>query len=231
MKNIIVYIFTFLFLLSGTFTGCKSYKNASNYQKGAGIGAATGAVVGGLIGSKVGKGGHAVLGAVTGAMVGGAAGAVIGNEMDKQAREIKQVLPSAEVERVGEGIRLILKENAIRFDFDKSSLTSQAKTNLDKLVPVFKENPNTNINIYGYTDNIGKESYNLTLSKNRANSVRGYLLSKGLSAGRLKTQGLGMTDPIASNETSDGRAQNRRVEFAITANEKMAKEAKEKANQ
>jgi outer membrane protein OmpA-like peptidoglycan-associated protein len=231
MKNVVIYIFSFLFLISSTFSGCKSYKNASNYQKGAGIGAASGAVVGGLIGSKAGKGGHAVLGAVVGAMVGGAAGAVIGNEMDKQAREIKQVLPGAEVERVGEGIRLILKENAIRFDFDKSSLTSQAKTNLNKLATVFKENPNTNINIFGYTDNVGTQNYNLTLSKNRAKAVKNYLVSKGLGGKRMETQGLGMADPIASNETSGGRAQNRRVEFAITANEKMAKEAKEKANQ
>lgn len=231
MKNLLIYIFSSLFLFSSVFTGCKSFKNASNYQKGAGIGAATGAVVGGIIGSKAGKGGHAVLGAVVGATVGGAAGAVIGNEMDKQAREIKQVLPSAEVERVGEGIRLILKENAIRFDFDKSTLTAQAKTNLNKLVTVFKENPNTNITVFGYTDNVGTENYNLKLSKNRASSVKDYLISKGLASGRLETQGLGMADPIASNETSEGRGQNRRVEFAITANEKMAKEAKEKVTQ
>jgi len=140
MKRILIYLFPALFLSSMIFNGCKSYKNASNYKKGAVIGAASGAAVGGIIGAKAGKGGRGVLGAVIGATVGGAAGAVIGNEMDKQAREIKQVLPSAEVERVGEGIRLVLKENAVRFDFDKSSLTPQAKANLDKLVPVFKEN-------------------------------------------------------------------------------------------
>lgn len=229
MKTIGIYIIILLLLSSNLFTACKSYKNASNYQKGAGIGVATGALIGGIIGNQVGRGGHAVLGAVVGATVGGAAGAIIGNEMDKQAREIKEVLPSAEVERVGEGIRLILKENAIRFDFDKSSLTSQAKTNLNKLVTVFKDNPNTNINIFGYTDNVGTQNYNINLSKNRANSVKVYLISNGLAGKRLKTQGLGMEDPISSNETAEGRSQNRRVEFAITANEKMAKEAKTEA--
>jgi outer membrane protein OmpA-like peptidoglycan-associated protein len=229
MKTLAIYFVTILFISSTVFSGCKSYKNASNYQKGAGIGVATGALIGGLVGSKVGKGGHAVVGALAGATIGGAAGAIIGNEMDKQAQQIKEVLPSAEVERVGEGIRLILKENAIRFDFDKSSLTSQAKTNLNKLVKVFKENPNTNIQIFGYTDNVGTQDYNLNLSKNRAKTVKSYLASKGLTNHRFSTQGLGMSDPIASNETSEGRSQNRRVEFAITANEKMAKEAKAEA--
>lgn len=231
MKTLLIYIFSALFLSSIIFSGCKTFKNASNYQKGAVIGAASGAAVGGIIGATAGKGGRAVLGAVVGAAVGGAAGAVIGNEMDKQAREIKEVLPSAEVERVGEGIRLVLKENAVRFDFDKSSLTPQARANLDKLIPVFKENDDTNIDIFGYTDSKGTEEYNLKLSNERAKSVKNYLASKGLATRRLNTTGLGIADPIASNETADGRSQNRRVEFAITAGLKMVKEAKEEAKE
>jgi outer membrane protein OmpA-like peptidoglycan-associated protein len=232
MKKLTIYSLCLLVLGSTLFIGCNTIKNANNTQKGAAIGVASGALLGGILGNHIGKGGNAVLGAVIGAAVGGGAGALIGNKMDKQARQISEAVPGAEVERVGEGIRLVLKENAIRFDLNKSTLTPQAKTNLDKLVPVFKEYNETNIDVFGYTDITGKPEYNLTLSKNRAESVKAYLISKGLTGDRLKTTGLGIADPIASNDTDDGRSQNRRVEFAITANQKMAEEArKENSNQ
>ncbi len=226
MKRLIVYSLIVLSLLSSVLTGCRSVKNANNTQKGAGIGVAAGALIGGIIGNYAGKGGNAVWGAVIGAAVGGGTGAIIGNKMDKQARKISEVLPGADVERVGEGIRLVLKEDAVRFDVNKSTLTPLAKANLDKLVPVFKEYSETNIDIFGYTDSSGKPDYNLTLSKERAESVKSYLISKGLVAERLKTTGLGIADPIATNETVEGKSQNRRVEFAITANQKMTEEAK-----
>jgi outer membrane protein OmpA-like peptidoglycan-associated protein len=145
--------------------------------------------------------------------------------MDKQAREIETALPGAQVERVGEGIRLVLGENAVRFDTNKSTLTAAAKANLDKLVPVFNQYPDTNIQIYGYTDSTGTPEYNLTLSEQRAASVKAYLVGKGLAASRFVTSGLGIADPIATNDTPDGRSKNRRVEFAITANEKMVQDA------
>ena len=226
MKRLIVYSLIVLSLSSSILSGCRSVKNANNTQKGAGIGVAAGALIGGIIGNYAGKGGNAVWGAVIGATVGGGTGAIIGNKMDKQARKISDVLPGANVERVGEGIRLVLKEDAVRFDVNKSTLTPLAKANLDKLVPVFKEYSETNIDIFGYTDSSGKPEYNLTLSKDRAESVKSYLISKGLVAERLKTTGLGIADPIATNETVEGKSQNRRVEFAITANQKMTEEAK-----
>jgi outer membrane protein OmpA-like peptidoglycan-associated protein len=226
MKNLTIYSLSALFTIASLFSGCKSIKNANNTQKGAGIGVAAGALIGGIVGNHVGKGGNAVLGAVIGAAVGGGTGAIIGNKMDKQARQISEALPGAEVERVGEGIRLVLKENAVRFDVNKATLSTQAKLNLDKLVPVFKEYSDTDIDIFGYTDNTGKPEYNLNLSKNRAETVKNYLTSKGLVAERFKTTGLGIADPIASNETADGKSQNRRVEFAITANQKMTEQAK-----
>lgn len=229
MKKLAIYSFTVIFCCSSILSGCKSVQNANNTQKGAGIGVAAGALIGGIIGSQVGKGGNAVWGAVIGAAVGGGTGAVIGNKMDKQARKISEALPGAEVERVGEGIRMVLKEDAVRFDVNKSTLTPQAQANLDKLVPVFKEYSETNIDIFGYTDSSGKPEYNLNLSKARAESVKKYLISKGLVAERLKTTGLGIADPIASNETVEGKSQNRRVEFAITANQKMAEEAKKES--
>lgn len=223
MKKISILGLSSLFLLATLFTSCESLKNANNTQKGAGIGVGAGAIIGGLIGSRTG---NAAIGAAVGAAVGGTAGGLIGNKMDKQAREISQAVPGAEVERVGEGIHLTLKEDAIRFDNDKSTLTTLAKTNLDKLLPVLNEYADTNIQIYGYTDNVGRPAYNLTLSEKRAESVKNYLIYKGLASTRFKTTGLGIADPIATNETAEGRSQNRRVEFAITANEKMIQEAK-----
>jgi outer membrane protein OmpA-like peptidoglycan-associated protein len=162
------------------------------------------------------------MGAVLGGVVGGVAGGVIGNKMDKTS-QIDEAIPGAEVKRVGEGIQ-VLNENAVRFDTNKSSLTADAKANLEKLVPVFTEYPDTDITIFGYTDITGPADYNLKLSKERAASVRNYLVAKGIA--RFHVTGLGIADPIASNETVDGRSQNRRVEFAITANDKMRAEAK-----
>lgn len=214
-------------LLSSAFgtISCNAVKNANNTQKGAVIGAAGGAVIGGVLGNNIGKGGNGALGAVIGGVVGGVAGGVIGNQMDKQAREIEEALPSAEVERVGEGIKLTLGENSVNFEFNKASLTSTAKSNLDKLVSVFKDYPDTDIKIFGHTDSKGSDEYNLDLSKRRANSVKDYLSSRGLVSSRFEVVGLGETDPIASNDTDSGRGKNRRVEFAIVANEKMIEDA------
>jgi outer membrane protein OmpA-like peptidoglycan-associated protein len=226
MKKIAILGLSSLIMLSLLFTSCDSVKNANNTQKGATIGALSGALIGGILGNNLGKGGNAALGAAIGAAVGGGTGALIGNKMDKQAREIDQALPGAEVERVGEGIHLVLNENAVRFDINKATLTPQAKANLDKLVPVFNSYADTNIEIFGYTDNTGKPEYNLTLSQKRAESVKQYLIGKGLVASRFKTSGYGIADPIATNDTPEGRTQNRRVEFAITANQKMIEDAK-----
>jgi outer membrane protein OmpA-like peptidoglycan-associated protein len=229
MKKIVVLGLSGLLALSSLFVSCDSVKNANNTQKGAGIGVVAGGLIGGILGNNLGKGGNAALGAAIGAAVGGGTGALIGNKMDKQARQIDQALPGADVERVGEGIHLTLNENAVRFDTNKSTLTANAKTNLDKLVPVFNEYADTNIEIFGYTDNTGKPEYNLTLSGQRAASVKAYLISKGISSNRFKTSGLGIADPIATNDTPEGRTQNRRVEFAITANDKMVNDAKVEA--
>ena len=217
------------FFIAGSLllTSCESVQNANNTQKGAAIGTAAGAVIGGILGNNIGKGGNAPLGAVLGGVVGGVAGGVIGDKMDKQAKEIKETLPGAEVERVGEGIKITLNENTVNFDFNSATLTSTAKANLDKLITVLKNNPDTNINIYGYTDSVGSDSYNLTLSGKRADAVKAYLTSKGVASSRLFTQGMGEANPVASNDTDAGRAKNRRVEFAITANEKMIEDAKQ----
>jgi outer membrane protein OmpA-like peptidoglycan-associated protein len=229
MKKISIVTLTIVMTVGTFFTSCESLKNTNKTQRGAGIGAVSGAIIGGILGNNLGKGGKGAMGAVLGGVVGGVAGGVIGNKMDKQARQIDEAIPGAEVKRVGEGIQLVLNENSVRFDTNKSTLTADAKANLEKLVPVFTDYPDTDITIFGYTDITGPADYNLKLSKERAASVRNYLVGKGIASVRFNVTGLGIADPIASNETIDGRSQNRRVEFAITANDKMRAEAKVEA--
>lgn len=229
MKNITISLLAIVITLGTVLTGCEATKNTNKTQRGVAIGAVAGGVLGAVIGNNVGKGGNGALGAVLGAAVGGVAGGVIGNKMDKQAREIKTALPGAQVERVGEGIRLVLGENAIRFDTNKSTLTATAKANLDKLVPALQSYSDTDIIIYGFTDSSGAVEYNQTLSEQRAASVKSYLASKGINTARFTTKGMGIADPVATNDTPEGKSQNRRVEFTITANEKMVEDAKKEA--
>ena len=229
MKNISVLALALVMVVGSLFTSCEAIKNTNKTQRGAAIGAAGGAILGGILGNNLGKGGKGAMGAVIGGVVGGVAGGVIGNKMDKQARQIDQAIPGAEVKRVGEGIQLVLNENAVRFDTNKSTLTATAKANLDKLVAVFNEYPDTDITIFGYTDSTGPADYNMKLSGERAASVKNYLASKGISASRFTIQGMGIADPIADNGTAEGRSQNRRVEFAIVANAKMKADAEKEA--
>ncbi len=227
MKNkYIVFSLAMVILGSSMFISCEATRNANNTQKGAVIGAGSGAIIGGILGNNLGKGGNTALGAVIGGVVGGTVGGLIGNKMDKQAREIETALPGTQVQRVGEGIHLVLGENSVNFEFNKSALTTTAKQNLDKLVPVFKEYADTDIKIYGYTDSKGSESYNLDLSTQRAAAVKSYLSGRGLSLSRFAVIGMGEAEPIETNDTDAGRSLNRRVEFAIVANQKMIDDAK-----
>ncbi len=204
--------------------GCKSM---SRSQKGAVIGTAGGGAVGAVVGKAAG---NTAMGAIIGAAVGGVTGAVIGRKMDKQAEEMKEVLGDAEVRREGEGIVVVFKEQVL-FAYDKSELNTQAKVNLDKLTNVLKKYPDTDIQIIGHTDSRGAEDYNLSLSERRARSVSGYLNGSGIANNRIAIKGMGELDPIATNDTDEGRAMNRRVEFVITANEKMKAESMRESNQ
>jgi len=199
--------------------------NATKSQKGAVIGGAAGAVGGNIIGRAAG---NSTLGTIIGAAVGGTAGAIIGHDMDEQAAQIKNDIPGAKVERVDEGIKVEFNEK-ILFAFSKSDLGDSAKENLDKLVAILNKYPNTNIEIQGHTDSRGTEEYNMALSLRRANAVRDYLESQGIAASRMTTRGFGETAPAYSNDTPEGMAQNRRVEFLITANDQMKAEAKKQA--
>jgi outer membrane protein OmpA-like peptidoglycan-associated protein len=205
------------------FSSCATWNKT---QKGAVVGTATGGALGAVIGR---ASGNTALGAIIGATVGGASGAVIGHQMDKQAEEIKKTVPGAKVERVGEGI-VVEFNSQVLFGYDKSNLSDEAKTNLDKLVLVLNNYSDTDIECQGHTDSKGSLNYNQNLSENRASSVSNYLYTRGINSSRVNIKGFGETAPKYDNETVDGRAQNRRVEFLITANEKMKADAEVKAS-
>lgn len=231
MKLGINRIMAILFVASTLLYGCDATRNANNKQKGAVIGSAGGAVIGGVIGNNTGDG-NTALGAIIGGVVGGAAGAYIGNRMDEQAKEIEQEIPGAEVERVGEGINVTFDESSgVYFDTEKFNINAASQESLNKLAAIFKEYPDTNILVEGHTDSQGSDSYNLTLSKNRAQAVTNYLVNNGVSKGRIETKWYGESQPKYDNNTAEGRAKNRRVELAIVANEKMQREAEQATKQ
>jgi outer membrane protein OmpA-like peptidoglycan-associated protein len=211
-------------------TNCSAVQNANNKQKGAVIGATGGAILGAIIGNNVGKGGNGELGAVIGGVVGGTAGVLIGNKMDKQAQQIEEEIPGAQVERVDNGIVVTFDETSgVYFDTNKYNINMASQETLNKLIGVFKEYPDTNILVVGHTDSAGSEEYNMTLSKNRAYAVTDYLRGKGLNNGRFTTNWFGESQPMHGNSTAAGRAKNRRVNVAILPNEKMIEEAKQQA--
>ena len=198
--------------------GCASLNKK---QKGGLLGAASGGALGAVIGKATG---NTALGAILGAAIGGAAGVYIGSYMDKQAAEMDEDIDGATIERVGEGIKITF-DSGILYDVNKASLKSASRTNLAKLATILQKYGDTNILLEGHTDASGSDEYNLALSQKRAQSVANYLSGLGVSIVRLSTKGYGEGQPIALNDTESGREQNRRVEVAIWANEKLKKAA------
>lgn len=204
--------------------GCASM---TRKEKGAIIGGTVGGVAGAVIGKQAG---NTAAGAIMGAVVGGVAGAVIGDYMDKQAAELERDLEGARVERIGEGIKITFA-SGILFDVAKFDLRPDAQANITKLASVLNKYPDTDILIEGHTDADGTDEYNQTLSERRSKSVAAYLFQHNVGSSRITTIGYGESQPVASNETADGKQANRRVEVAIMANEKLKKAAEEQAKQ
>lgn len=200
------------------FSGCSSLTKT---EKGAAIGTAGGGVIGAFIGRAAG---NTAIGAIIGGAVGGTAGGLIGHKMDKQAAEIKQTVPGATVTREGEGI-LVKFDSGILFDIDKTNLKQDAQRSLKQLAVSLQNNPQTNILVIGHTDSTGTAAHNTKLSIRRADAVKLFIDQQGVSGQRLTTQGKGETEPIATNSTTGGRAQNRRVEIVIVANDQMKQQA------
>jgi outer membrane protein OmpA-like peptidoglycan-associated protein len=221
MKNITIVVLVLVIVISG----CKTTRT----QRGAMIGAGAGAAVGAIIGKTAGNTG---VGAVVGATVGGVAGAIIGKKMDKQAQEIKNEIPNAEVihEEGSDGI-IVNFESKVLFGFDKSDLSEASKSTINDLAVILNKYPDTDLTIQGHTDSKGSETYNQTLSEKRAKAVADFLKSQGVVTSRITPVGFGESQPVASNNTEEGRAENRRVTFLIIPNEKMKQDAIKEAGQ
>ncbi len=208
-------------------TSCSSMTNTG---KGALIGGGGGAAVGAGLGALIGGGKGAGIGAAIGTAVGAGAGALIGKKMDNQQKQLEQQLAeSATVEQVTDqnGLQAIKVtfNGGILFPTGKYTLNQSAKNDLTQFAVSLRENPDTNVQVYGYTDNTGSYSVNEKLSNNRADAVRTYLVNSGVAGSRISATGIPMADYVASNETAEGRAQNRRVEVYITANQDMINKA------
>jgi len=206
-------------LLAGT-AGC-----ATKAQTGAVVGAGGGAVVGAVIGKATG---NTAAGAILGAALGGVAGAAIGDYMDRQAAEMERDLEGARIERIGEGIKITFA-GGILFDVDRAELRPEAQAELTKLGRILGKYDDTNVMVEGHTDATGTEEHNMDLSVRRASSVGTFLAVQNVARERLSAIGFGELKPIASNETTDGRQQNRRVEVAIWANDELKDAAKRQA--
>ncbi|MEO2269018.1 OmpA family protein [Pseudoalteromonas pernae] len=190
-------------------TGCQ----ATNTQKGAGIGAGIGAVLGKATGD------HDDKRIFIGAAIGALAGAAVGDYMDKQEQAFRDELAGSGVEvvREGDNIRLVMPSN-ITFATDQSYISSGFHNTLDAIASVMNKYEKTYLSVEGHTDSTGKDSYNQNLSEQRALSVKNYLVNSNILAARISTRGYGESRPIADNGTANGRALNRRVEIQIVPN-------------
>jgi outer membrane protein OmpA-like peptidoglycan-associated protein len=213
-------------LVAGASLALSACASLNNKEKGGIIGATSGAVIGGAIGK---ANGSTAKGAILGATIGGAAGMIIGHQMDKQAAELKQNIPGAVVERVGEGIQVTFASGLL-FDFDSDDVRPEARTNLRNLAASLDKYPGSELLIVGHTDSVGTDTYNLGLSDRRAEAAATYLAAQGVTRSRIGARGLGETEPVAPNDSEAGRSRNRRVEVAIYASEAQRAEAKRQAS-
>ncbi|MEZ3532620.1 MAG: OmpA family protein [Muribaculaceae bacterium] len=222
--------FTVIFLAAAMLVGASGCSSLTKTGKGALIGGGGGAAAGAGIGALIGGGKGAGIGAAIGAAVGAGAGALIGQKMDKQQKELEaELAQQAKVEQTTDSNGLqaikVTFDGGILFPTGKYSLNPSAQADLTKFAVNLIQNPDTDVAITGYTDNTGSYAVNEKLSGQRANAVRDYLMNCGVAANRLTAKGIPMAGYVASNDTPEGRALNRRVEITVYANEKMIKEA------
>ncbi|TFH87829.1 glycine zipper 2TM domain-containing protein [Billgrantia azerbaijanica] len=183
-----------------------------------GTGAAIGAAVGAAAGALSGDGSSSRRDrALIGAAVGAAAGGGIGAYMDRQERQLRESMQGTGigVDRRGDDIVLNMP-SSVTFDFDSSALTPSARSALGDVASVLTQYTDTRVNIAGHTDSTGDAGYNQRLSEQRAQSVGNYLGQAGVARNRLAMTGYGENQPVASNDTEQGRAQNRRVEITLS---------------
>ncbi len=178
-------------------------------------GAITGALIGGAIGG-ASKGGDKLGKAAAGAMIGGLIGGAIGSQLDAQARELEADIQNDRVRIVNTGSELIVTlPEGILFAIDSAAVMPSLMNDLYAVADNLNRYPNSRVEVIGHTDNTGSAAYNMDLSQRRAMSVATVLRNGGVSAARVVAYGRGEDQPVASNLTPEGRAQNRRVEIII----------------
>ncbi|MDR1898190.1 MAG: OmpA family protein [Prevotellaceae bacterium] len=203
---------------------CEVIQNTNSSVKGGVVGTGAGAAVGAGVGALAGNTG---VGAIIGAVVGGTAGVLIGHKMDKQRKELEKI-EGAKVESVNNGeATKVTFESGILFSTNSFTLNDVSKASLLRFAESLRNNPETNVEILGHTDNTGNDGINIPLSQQRAASVQNYLISQGVATHRLVSYGKGSAEPVASNDNAAGRSQNRRVEIFILANAKMIQDAQQ----
>lgn len=185
--------------------------------------AKSGALIGAIVGAGIGlatAGGNKGKSALIGAAVGAAAGGLIGNDLDKQAAELRAELANDGITITNTGDSLIVSlPQDITFDTDSFSVRSGLRSDLGKVANHLIKYPNSTVQVVGHTDNEGDATYNLGLSQRRANAVADILQSGGVTFDRLRISGKGEEQPVASNLTTEGRAQNRRVDIIVVPHE------------
>lgn len=192
------------------------------YQQGGerqrtGQGAAIGAAIGGLLGATRESGSDRVRNAAVGAAIGAAAGAAIGYSLDQQAAELESDFNNGQIDVINAGNELIVRmPEAILFATDSASLNPQLRSDLFVLAESLNKYPQSIVTVTGHTDNTGSAAYNQDLSERRAQSVSSVLRQGGVAGSRVRVVGAGESQPIATNQTAAGRAQNRRVDITIT---------------
>lgn len=222
-----VKLFALISIVAFGLSACATNTTHENTKKGAGIGALTGALAGAIIGYKNDRTGGMLSGALVGAAAGGALGAGAGAYLDKQQTEFEQQLASEraqhqiEIERQQNEILKLTMSSEVSFDYDSAVLKSSFYSPLNKIADIMNRYPQTQIVVAGHTDSQGSEQYNLQLSLRRANAVADYLMSRGVARYRLGTEGRGELEPIASNDSAAGRAQNRRVEIYVVPDQSV----------
>ncbi len=222
MKKIIAICLSATLLLSS----CASWNKTTN---GSLLGGSAGAIIGAGIGALIGNDGKsAAIGAAIGGAVGGGTGAIIGHKMDKKAEELAAI-EAAQVETVtdvnGLAAIKVTFDSGILFGFNSSKLSKESKESLDQFAKTMSDMTETDITVFGHTDNVGTAEANEKVSQKRADEVAAYLTKAGIATDRITAEGKSFTMPVASNDTEEGRALNRRVEIFISANENMIKEA------
>lgn len=205
-------------------SGCAWWGERSRTTKGAVYGTGAGAAAGAAVGSILGGGEGAWKGAAVGAAIGGLSGGAVGYYMDRQKKEMEAVLERQDrVEREGDTLRVSLPSDVL-FDSGSAKLQPGAADKLHRVSDVLERYPRTHVEVVGHTDSRGSDSSNQDLSERRADAVRDTLVRDGVASARISARGVGETRPVATNDTTAGRAMNRRVELEVRPDESVAAE-------